>query len=590
MPNSNRIILQVKGEGTNARYEEVILREEENGVQIFSIGDIAYRKESGDKLDIEFIASKFGRPQPDVEVILIHHCERDQKEIFCEPKLPLPVTVKTDKNGRASASIKLPTLRTPRKVMDGQVYKIVYFDKSKNSTERAIRDISHYGSIVLKVFDHVEYESETTWVDHVYPVFLQYANLFPVMKGATFDISNYYSVIQMKNAIVSSMNLPMNHSSYMPVTRDLSQRKRRMIVDWLSEEKPKIGKVDKLMNLQHLRSLLQTALEVEHATIPPYLTALWSLRDNYNRQIYRIIKTVVNQEMLHMGLVANVINAVGGHPSFIHSKFILNYPSKLPGGVRPDLIVSLEMLSRNVAKNVFMKIEEPDMNEDNIKLRRAIFEHLELLRCDVATGRRSKGSTKCPKRGSTASSMNDTRNRGCPKIVNDYLKNLSEKSSGDFKAKDDEEMGFKRELLEYKANIAAFYTHVLLVIAKLTNCGANESIFTGKKELQLTTDKYRYGNGHLIEVNDYVSAVTAIKIIIEEGEGTSDCDPKVRYSDNTNEDISHYTMFETITKGHRIELQKREPRARKMKQNSTKHVSELSLFLSQITDIFYLGE
>jgi len=563
-------VIKVKGEGTNAIYEKVILREEEDGVQIFSIGDIAYRKESGDTLDIKFIASKFGRPQPDIEVVLIHHCERDQKDVFCEPKLPLPMTVKTNKDGRASANIRLPTLRTPRKVMDGQVYKVVYFDKSKNSTERPIKDISQYSSIVLKVFDHVEYESETTWVDHVYPIFLQYANLFPVMKGSTFDISNYYSVVRMKNAIMISMNLPMNHSSYMPVTRDLSRRKRRMIVDWLSAEKPKIGKVDKLMNLQHLRSLLQTALEVEHATIPPYLTALWSLRDNYNRQIYRIIKTVVNQEMLHMGLVANVINAVGGHPSFIHSKFMLNYPSKLPGGVRPDLIVSLEMFSRNVAKNVFMKIEEPDMNEEHIKLRRAIFEHLELLRCEVGASQRPQGINKCLKRGNTTS-MDGIRNRGCPKIVNDYLKNLSEKSSGDFKVNNDDEMGMKRELLEYKTNIAALYTHVLVVIARLTNCGANESIFTGKQELQLATDKYRYGNGRLIEVNDYVSAVTAIKMVIEEGEGTSDCDPKVRYADNANEDISHYTLFETITKGHRIELQKREMRTRKMEQNSSKH-------------------
>ena len=80
-------------------------------------------------------------------------------------------------------------------------------------------------------------------------------------------------------------------------------------------------------------------------------------------------------------------------------------------------------------------------------------------------------------------------------------------------------------------------------------------------------------------MNDYVSAVTAIKMIIEEGEGTSDCDPKVHYADNINEDISHYAMFETITKGHRIKLQRRELRAGKMEKNSTKHVSQLRYLL-----------
>ena len=542
------------------------MKEKEDGIQIFTVGDLVFRKESGDELAIDFIASKFGRPQPDVEVLLMHKCERDEKELYCEPKLPLPVTVKTDKSGVARARLKLPVLATPRKVIDGQVYKILYFDNAKNVSKGVAMEFgwSQYQGIVLKVFDQIEYKSDVTWVDHVHPIFSQYANLFPVMKGATFDISNYYSVMKMKKMIITSLNLPMNHSSYMPVTRDLSQRKRRMIADWLSKDKPNIGKVDRLMNIQHLRSLLQKALEVEHATIPPYFTALWSIRDNYNRQIHRIIKTVVKQEMLHMSLVANLINAVGGHPSFIHSTFILNYPSNLPGGIRPDLIVSLEKLSRDVSRNVFMKIEEPDLNVEHRELRDAIFKHMKLLRCEKVLEKEhdNKECRKCV-------NMTKTAKRGCPDVVKEYLERMSDKKSGGLDLNEADDVSGSRELLDYKGNIAAFYTHVLLVVAHLTDCGANESLFTGKKELQLTTDNYHYGNGKLIEVNDYVSAVTAIKTIIEEGEGTSDCDPKVHYFDS-HDDISHYTMFETITKGHRIRQRRGEKR--KMEGNSTNHV------------------
>ena len=579
------VIQQVKGEGTNATSQGVILQEPEDGVQIFSMSDLVFRKESGDVLDIEFLATKFGLPQPGVGVSLVHHCEADHKNLYCEPRLPLPLSLKTDRNGLAKASLKLPVLTSPRKVMDGQVYKIEYFSIDRTLSKRLHKEfeLSQHPSIVLKIFDKIEYTSNVTWVDHVYPIFLQYANLFPVMKGRTFDISNYYSVIQMKSMIIKSMNLPMNHSNYMPVTRDLSQRKRRMIVDWLSNGKPRLGKVENLMNVQHLRSLLQTALEVEHATIPPYLTALWSIRNEYNKQIQRIIKTVVKQEMLHMGQVANLINAVGGHPSFIHSTFILNYPSKLPGGIRPDLIVSLEKLSRDVSRDVFMKIEEPDYNVLHQKLRKVIFEHMKSLRCEEKL-KKETNNKGCSKYINMTSSATNSTKRGCPKFVKEYLEMLSEEKRRSLDLRGAENFENKEDFFDYKKNIAAFYTHVLVVIARLTNCGADDTIFTGKRELQLTTDNYNYGNGKLIEVNDYVSAVTAIKMIIEEGEGTSDCDPTVHYFDQSD-DISHYNMFETIIKGHRIK--KQSDNKRRMEANYTNNVRDFCFFLFRITIVVF---
>ena len=563
--------MQVKGEGSNAICQGIVLKEREDGVQIFATGDMVFRKESGDMLDLEFVASKFGLPQSDVEVKIMQHCKAMEKELFCEPKLPLPLVTKTDENGLVKVSIKVPMLKTPRKVMDGQVYKIVYFHNKRDFGIEAdeMLELDKHPSVAVKVFDHIEYPSEVTWVDHVYPIFSQYANLFPVMKGKTFDISNYYSVIKMKNTVMMSLNLPINHSNYMPVTRDLSQRKRRMIVDWLSKDKPKMGKVEKLMNIQHLRALLQTALEVEHATIPPYFTALWSIRNGYNRKIHRIIKTVVRQEMLHMGLVANLINAIGGRPSLIHSTFIAKYPTNLPGGLNPDLIVSLEKLSKNVSRDVFMKIEEPDLNFEHQKIRGAIFEHLKATRCQKINAKSQHGKA-CQKKAF----MNNAAKRGCPKIVKKYFKKLSDRVSSDLNSDEADEIDVTKEIFDYKASIAAFYTHLLLTFARLTNCGADESIFTGKRELQLTTDGYHYGNGKMIEVNDYVSAVTAIKMVIEEGEGTSDCDPIVHYFD-ASDDLSHYKMFETITKGYQIRKKKEKKKFGRLGRNSTHHVRSI---------------
>ena len=70
-----------------------------------------------------------------------------------------------------------------------------------------------------------------------------------------------------------------------------------------------------ITDLESLRHHLQEALEIEHATIPPYLCALYSIPEGSNREAASVIRSVVMEEMLHLTLVANVMNAVGGTPA-----------------------------------------------------------------------------------------------------------------------------------------------------------------------------------------------------------------------------------------------------------------------------------
>ena len=49
-----------------------------------------------------------------------------------------------------------------------------------------------------------------------------------------------------------------------------------------------------------LREKLQKAVELEFATIPPYLTAAFSIKPNANRSSFEIIHSVYMEEMLHM--------------------------------------------------------------------------------------------------------------------------------------------------------------------------------------------------------------------------------------------------------------------------------------------------
>jgi Ferritin-like len=111
---------------------------------------------------------------------------------------------------------------------------------------------------------------------------------------------------------------------------------------------------------QAVTTALQRALELEHSTIPPYLYALYSLDENKNGAIADIIQSIVIEEMLHMTLVCNILNALGGSPVIDNPKFIPIYPGPLPGGVEADLTVGLAPFSIDVVHDVFMTIEEPE--------------------------------------------------------------------------------------------------------------------------------------------------------------------------------------------------------------------------------------
>jgi ferritin-like protein len=115
-----------------------------------------------------------------------------------------------------------------------------------------------------------------------------------------------------------------------------------------------------------LQTALQTAIMLEHATLPPYLYASWSLSGN--REISDLIDPIVMQEMSHMALACNILNAIGGSPVIDEPKFVPTYPGPLPGGVEGDLTVPLAPFSIDLVYDVFMVIEEP---EDPIARRTA---------------------------------------------------------------------------------------------------------------------------------------------------------------------------------------------------------------------------
>lgn len=155
--------------------------------------------------------------------------------------------------------------------------------------------------------------------------------------------------------------------------------------------------------LEELLPYVQNAIELEHATIPPYLTAMYSLKrvkfsldghkidenkpeeDNNEfywqascPEVFEIIHSVVVEEMLHMSIACNIMNALGGSPDINNPHFVPEYPSALPMGIGEDeghpdeKFVTLAKYSKQQVHDVFMKIEEPEKpidlpNEDDLE-------------------------------------------------------------------------------------------------------------------------------------------------------------------------------------------------------------------------------
>lgn len=106
-----------------------------------------------------------------------------------------------------------------------------------------------------------------------------------------------------------------------------------------------------------LRAHLQWAIELEHATLPPYLCALYSLEPGTNDDARTVIGGVFVEEMLHLALAANVLNAVGGRPVLDDPRLLPRHPRRLPHS-DPSLTVSLAPFGRE-ALDSFLRIERP---------------------------------------------------------------------------------------------------------------------------------------------------------------------------------------------------------------------------------------
>ncbi len=112
-----------------------------------------------------------------------------------------------------------------------------------------------------------------------------------------------------------------------------------------------------ITTLEDLRRHLQWAIEIEHSTLPPYLTALYSLDPERNADAAQLISGVFVEEMIHLALVANLLNAVGGRPRLDVPHMMPPHPRTMPHA-DPSIELSLLPFGKE-ALGMFLRLEQP---------------------------------------------------------------------------------------------------------------------------------------------------------------------------------------------------------------------------------------
>jgi hypothetical protein len=118
--------------------------------------------------------------------------------------------------------------------------------------------------------------------------------------------------------------------------------------------------------LNAIHEKLQKAIELELTTIPPYLTAMYSIKKDTNNKVSNVIRSVFMEEMLHMVLAANLLISIGGKVK-LGIDNIPNYPCRLMFKGKEfrdrEFDINLGALSKENLE-IFLKIELPDFLSD----------------------------------------------------------------------------------------------------------------------------------------------------------------------------------------------------------------------------------
>jgi hypothetical protein len=144
--------------------------------------------------------------------------------------LSLAASTPTDADGGADLQIDVAAIGDVRGYLDGQIYAFGYGLQDAPDLPQHQFDL-----IVLHARSAHTPPALPSWTRDAQPVFAQFGNLYPVMSRRLIDLNRYEDVVQSRAVLALSLALPLDDPNHMPVSRDLSESKRRMLLAWLNE-------------------------------------------------------------------------------------------------------------------------------------------------------------------------------------------------------------------------------------------------------------------------------------------------------------------------------------------------------------------
>ncbi|QRN97820.1 hypothetical protein JRI60_01675 [Archangium violaceum] len=146
-----------------------------------------------------------------------------------EDGLQVAPSATTNDQGRATVDLVAGKLSTPRGYLDGQLYQVNFVPTGLPAPSRAPFDL-----LTVHVRDAYPVPEKPRWSEHIRPIFVQFGNLYPIMSRRLVDLANPLDVFRHRNILKLAFSLNIEDANYMPVTRDLSEAKRKTIVAWLN--------------------------------------------------------------------------------------------------------------------------------------------------------------------------------------------------------------------------------------------------------------------------------------------------------------------------------------------------------------------
>ncbi len=233
-------LLQQVRQGGNWR---TVLQENGDGLFV-NATPLVFRMDAGTRSPASIMAVQFGKPLPGRKIDLRFDSRPLQGPVPCgktllpvaspETALQFPASVTTGPGGRVPLELRSSDPGNPRHYIDGQVYGVA-FAPSGGGDPRLTQRQTFFS---LLVHTRIAIPTSPTWAD-VEPIFSQYAKLYPFMTNNIVDLADYDAVKQSAASIRSVMTLPPSDPRYMPVTRDLSGDKQKMIIDWFDAGAPR---------------------------------------------------------------------------------------------------------------------------------------------------------------------------------------------------------------------------------------------------------------------------------------------------------------------------------------------------------------